>query len=154
MAKEPGKKTKKKSKAKSKSVATQTTGEEVAVQEKRELEATEEQQEPGRYYVPYTDIYETPESLMVVMELPGVDREHLEVRLERDVLSVEGRIDFSKYSDLRPVYTEYNVGNFSRNFRLTGPFDADRITAQLSDGVLVLELEREEKAKPRRIPVG
>lgn len=157
MAKEPGKKTtkkKKKTKAKGTSVATQTSGEEVAVQEKRELDAAEEQQEPGRYYVPYTDIYETPESLMVVMEMPGVDREHLEVRLERDVLSVEGRIDFSKFADLRPVYTEYNIGNFSRSFKLTGPFDPDRITAQLSDGVLVLELERQEKAKPRRIPVG
>lgn len=156
-AKKEGKKAskKKKSEAKgrSRSVAAQTSGEELAVQEKRELQTSEEEQQPGRYYTPYTDIYETPESLMVVMEMPGVDREHLEVTLERNVLTVEGRIDFSKYADLRPVYTEYNVGNYSRSFRLTGPFDPDRITAQLADGVLVLELEREEKAKPRRIAV-
>ena len=88
------------------------------------------------------------------MEIPGVDRDRLEIRLDDGVLSVEGHIDFANYAQLRPVYTEYNVGDFSRSFQLSGEFDPEAITATLVDGVLTLELVKHEKAKARRIPVS
>ena len=131
----------------------QPEGESLAVHEKRELDRAEEPRSPGRYYVPDTDIFETADALLVVMEMPGVNRDRLDVRLDKDVLTVEGHIDFDNYADLRPVYTEYNIGNFSRSFQLSGDFDPDSITATLVDGVLTLELAKRETAKPRRIPV-
>lgn len=125
----------------------------MTARDKRELEPAGEPQSPGTHYLPDTDIYETGDALLVVMEMPGVDRDRLDVRLDDGVLSVEGRIDFGNYANLRPVYTEYNVGNFSRSFRLSGDFDPDGITATLADGVLTLELAKRETAKARRIPV-
>lgn len=87
---------------------------ELTVRDKREMVAKEEKTTPGRYFVPAADIHETNDALTVVMEMPGVDRSHLNVSLENDVLRVDGQIDFSKYEAMEPVYTEYNVGHYTR----------------------------------------
>ena len=60
--------------------------------EKKELESTEEQTVPGKFYVPYTDIHETEDALNVVMEMPGVAKDAVDVELDKNVLSIEGRI--------------------------------------------------------------
>ena len=126
---------------------------ELAVREKRELVGRDEKTVPGRFYVPYADIYETDEALTVLMEMPGVAREGVSVALEDDVLRVEGKIDFSKYAGMEPVYTEFNVGHYTRSFALSGKIDRERIGAQLEDGVLVLTLPKAKEARPRRIAV-
>jgi HSP20 family molecular chaperone IbpA len=124
---------------------------ELAVREKRELAAREEKTVPGRFYVPYTDVYETEEALTLVMEMPGVDREAVEIELKEDVLRVEGKIDSSKYEGMEPVYTEYNVGHYARSFALSDRVDQEHISAQLEDGVLTLTLPKVAEARPRRI---
>jgi HSP20 family protein len=125
---------------------------ELDVQPKRELEKKEESTTPVRTFVPNTDIFETEDALMVVMELPGVDREHAEITVEDNVLSVSGRIDFSKYDKLQPVYTEYNIGYYWRTFSLApSSIDAQRISADMKNGVLTLTLPKAEQIKPRRI---
>ncbi len=129
-------------------------GKSLQVQEKKELVSKEEKTVPARYYVPSTDIYETEDALTVVMEVPGVERKDLEVNLENDVLRVEGRIDFSKYEGLDPLYTEYNIGHFARSFTLSNKIDQQKISAQLDDGVLTLTLNKAEEARPRRIRIG
>ena len=121
--------------------------------EKKELESTEEQTEPGKFYVPYTDIHETDEALIVTMEMPGVEKDALDVQLEKNVLSVEGRVDFGEYEDLEPVYTEYNVGHFQRSFRISSEIDQSRIAATIEDGVLTLNLPKAEEQKARKIAV-
>jgi HSP20 family protein len=129
------------------------TSQELAVREKQELATKEEKTVPGRFYIPCTDVYETEDALTVVMEMPGVDRGSLDVALENDVLRVEGRIDFSKYQELEPVYTEYNIGHYTRSFSLSSKVDQERIGAQLEDGVLTLTLAKAAEARPRRIAV-
>ena len=126
---------------------------ELALREKRELVSRDEKTVPGRFYVPYSDIYETDEALTVLMEMPGVAREGVSVALEDDVLRVEGRIDFGKYEGMEPVYTEFNVGHYTRSFALSGKIDRERIGAQLEDGVLVLTLPKAKEAQPRRIAI-
>ena len=128
-------------------------GQELQVQEKRELEKKEEPTIPVRVFVPATDILEDEQSLTVVMEMPGVSKEAVDINLQDRVLTVEGRIDFSKYEQLQPVYTEYNIGNFSRSFSLSNSIDQDRIQADMKDGVLTLTLPKAEGAKPRKIAV-
>jgi HSP20 family protein len=61
---------------------------ELAVREKQELAAKEEKTTPGRYYVPVADIFETNEALTVIMEMPGVEKNNVEIALENDVLRV------------------------------------------------------------------
>jgi len=127
---------------------------ELAVREKQELATREEKTVPGRYFVPGTDIFETDQALVVVMEMPGVEKRNVSVALEEDVLRVEGQIDFSKYDGMEPVYTEYNVGHFARSFTLSGRIERDKIDARLEDGVLTLTLPKVKEAQPRRIAVG
>ena len=124
------------------------------VREKKELVTKEEKTVPARYYVPATDIYETDQALMVVMELPGVDKKDLELAVENDALRVEGRIDLGKYEGLEPLYTEYNVGHFARRFTLSGKIDQGSINAELENGVLTLTLPKAKEAQPRKIAIG
>jgi HSP20 family molecular chaperone IbpA len=126
---------------------------ELQVQQKREVEKRQESTIPSRIFLPVTDIFETAEALMVVMEMPGVTKESVEVGVENDVVSINGQIDFSKYEGLQPLYTEYNIGNYSRSFRISSKIDHGGIRAELRDGVLALMLPKAEKAKPRRISV-
>jgi HSP20 family molecular chaperone IbpA len=133
---------------------TMAAAQELAVRDKKELVTKEEKTAPGRYYVPYADIYETQDALTVVMEMPGVEKKALDVALENDVVRVDGRIDFSKYEGMEPVYTEYNVGHYTRSFALSNKIDQDRISAQLDDGVLTLTLPKAKEAQPRRISIG
>src|ERR1700745_3387461 len=126
---------------------------ELQVQQKRELEKKEETTIPARIFLPTTDIYETHDALFVILEMPGVEKKNVDVRVEDSVLHVEGRLDFSKYQNLQPVYTEYNIGHYSRSFRLSSKIDQNNIRAELKDGVLSLKLAKIEEAKPRAIQV-
>jgi len=127
---------------------------ELQVQEKREVERQQEATVPARAFLPPTDIFESDDVLTIVMEMPGVDREDVDVNVENGVLRVEGRLDFSKYEGMQPVYTEYNIGHYRRSFSLSSKVDQERISAQMQDGVLTLLLPKAEEAKPRRISVG
>src|SRR6185437_1930245 len=109
---------------------------------------------PARTFLPATDIFETAEALTIVMEMAGVDKQHLEVSVEDGVLNVEGRLEFAKYEGMQPVYTEYNIGHYRRSFSVSGKVDQGRITAQMKDGVLTLVLPKAEEAKARRIAVS
>jgi HSP20 family protein len=130
------------------------TQQELQVQQKREVESKQEATIPARVFVPATDIFETDEALTVILEMPGIDKDKVDVKVENDVLQIEGWIDFSRYEGLQPVYTEYNIGNFARSFQLSSKIDQDRISAELRDGVMTLVLPKSERAKPRKIAVS
>ena len=127
---------------------------ELQVQQKRELEKEEETTVPARIFMPTADIYETPDALKVVLEMPGVDKSNVNVRVEDGVLTVEGRLDFSKYQGLQPLYTEYNIGHYSRSFRLPTKVDQRKIGAEMKDGVLSLVFPKADQAKSRTIQVN
>jgi HSP20 family molecular chaperone IbpA len=74
--------------------------------------------------------------------------------VENNVLTITGRIDFSNYEGLQPLYTEYNIGHYSRSFRLSNEIEQQGITAELNDGVMTLVLPKAEKAKPRKIRIA
>jgi len=126
----------------------------MATEDKKPQAGNGERLVPGRFYVPDTDIYEDDEQLVLTMDLPGVDKNDLEINLEKDVLSVEGRVALTDYDGLDPVYTEYNVGHFARTFRLSREIDQEGISAHIDDGVLALYLKKKEESIPRRIEVS
>ena len=126
---------------------------ELQVQQKREVDKGEEATTPTRAFMPNADVFETEDALTVVLEMPGVDRDHMEIGIDNGVLTVEGQIDFGKYEGLRPIYGEYNVGPYRRSFRISNRIDQDRISAEMRDGVITLLLPKAEEAKPRKIEV-
>jgi HSP20 family protein len=127
---------------------------ELQVQHKREVEKKRESTVPVLDFLPVTDIFETEQALTVVLEMPGVGKESVEIDLENDVITITGRIDSSKYEGLQPLYTEYNIGNYSRSFQISSKIEQEGIKAELKDGVMTLVLPRAEKAIPRRISVS
>jgi HSP20 family protein len=124
------------------------------VQRKREHEKREETTIPARVFVPTADIYETPDALTVILEMPGVEKNNVTVRVEDGLLYVEGRLDLTKYQSLQALYTEYNIGHYSRSFQLSSKIDQNKIGAVLNDGVLSLTLSKVEEAKPRVITIS
>ena len=127
---------------------------ELQAQHKREVEKKQESTMPVRDFVPVTDIFETEQALTVVLEMPGVSKESVEVGVENDVITITGRINSSKYEGLQPLYTEYNIGNYSRSFQISSKIEQEGIKAELKDGVMTLVLPKAEKAMPRRISVS
>jgi HSP20 family molecular chaperone IbpA len=126
---------------------------ELQVQKKREHDQREESTIPARVFVPTADIYESQDALTVILEMPGVEKDNVDVRVEEGMLNIEGRLDLAKYQGLLPLYTEYNIGHYARSFRLSSKIDQTKIAADLKDGVLSLTLPKAEEAKPRTIKV-
>jgi len=121
---------------------------------KRESDVREEETRPGRTYVPNVEIRETDDALWLWADMPGVTQNSVDVRLENRVLSIEGEVHLDDYADLAPAYSEYNVGNFRRTFRLSTAIDAEHIEAKMNGGVLELHIPKAEEARPQRIPIS
>jgi len=128
------------------------TAQELAAREKQPVQG-QEKTRAGRYFLPDVDIYETNEALHLRADMPGVKDQDVEVTLENGILTIEGKVLVDTYQGLSPLYTEYNVGNYFRQFELNEALDESKISAKMKDGVLELELPKGEAAKPRRIEV-
>ena len=124
-----------------------------AKQEVQNQEKGHEQTRPGRYFQPDVDIFESDEGLRLWADMPGVDEKDVEVTLKDGILTVEGMVSTDMYRNLVPVYTEYNVGNYHRQFVVNQEIDAGRIEARIRNGVLEVSLPKAEAARPRRIEV-
>lgn len=111
----------------------------------------EETRSQERYITPPVDIYETADGLLVKADLPGVAREGLDVRVENSLLTIRGKAAHAAPGD--PVYQEYGLVNFFRQFELNERVDQSKISAELKHGVLTLTLPKAEEAKPRQIDV-
>ena len=104
-------------------------------------------------YRPLADILETGDGVVVLLEMPGVSRDDVEVSLERRVLTVRGRGRMTRPEGYRLAYAEYSEGDYERAFTLSQDVDEAKITAEMKDGVLMLVLPRAEVATPKRIEV-
>ena len=104
-----------------------------------------------RYIQPPVDIYETPNGLVLLADLPGVEPNDLSVRLEDNILTIQAKP--KHLINAEPIYREFELVNFFRQFELSDQVDQDKITARLHHGMLTLELAKAEKAKPRQITV-
>ena len=90
---------------------------------------------------------------MLVADMPGVPPDGVDIDLEGDELSIEGRVKGDEYEGLKPLYVEYGVGGYYRRFTLGEMIDREAIKAQLRNGVLVVKLPKAERARARRITV-
>ena len=104
-------------------------------------------------YRPPVDIFDTGEGVKLMLEMPGVGRDDVEIDLERRVLTIRGRGRVTSPEGFRRVYAEYGEGDYERVFTLSEDIDEAAIRAEMSNGVLTLTLPRAEAAKPKRIEV-
>lgn len=104
-------------------------------------------------FVPRADIFETDENVVVIVDMPGVGGDAIDITLEKNVLTINGSTYLNAPEGYSLVFAEYEVGDFERSFRLTDQIDRENIGASIKDGVLRLVLPKAEKAKARRIDV-
>lgn len=105
-------------------------------------------------FVPRVDIYETKEAIFLIADMPGVDEKTVDVELEKNILTISGRVENGKVKDYNLVFSEYEVGDYEREFTLSDEIDRDKIKATVRQGVLRLELPRAETVKPRKIEIN
>lgn len=104
------------------------------------------------YVTPAVDIYETPDELVVLADLPGVSGESVDVRIDNNLLTIQGRSQ--RIIPGEPVHREYELTHFFRQFELLEPIDQAQVTAELTHGVLTLHLPKAKAAKPRQIAIA
>lgn len=105
-----------------------------------------------QYAPPPVDIYETNDGLVLVADLPGVNKDGLSIEVKDDILTLQGRTQHALPG--RPVYQEFELVNFFRQFQLSDSVDVPSISAELKHGVLTLKLPKAARAKPRKIQVA
>ncbi len=101
---------------------------------------------------PAVDVYEDDATLVFNMEVPGIKPEDLDIRIEKNVLTVRGERKVEK-SPKNYHRMERSYGSFYRSFSLPGSFDTENVQATYDAGVLRLELAKKPEAKPRQIKV-
>lgn len=105
-----------------------------------------------RFVSPAVDIYEVPDGLVVMADVPGVTSENLDVRVDNHVLTIRGQAARVHTAEL--IYREYDLVHYFRQFELSDKVDESKIEADLKHGVLTLTLPKAEEAKPRKIAVA
>lgn len=105
-------------------------------------------------WTPSCDILETREAVIVRAEVPGVKQSDIEISLDNGVLTLRGTRKLEKETEERSYYRiERSYGSFVRSFTLPRSVDAERISANLEDGVLEIRMPRREETKPRQIKI-
>ncbi|SDG56684.1 Hsp20/alpha crystallin family protein [Pelagibacterium luteolum] len=107
----------------------------------------------GRIYRPLTDIVETDQGVSMMLEMPGVAADAVEITLENRVLTIRGKVKPVRPENLELAYDEYGEDDFERAFTLWDDFGPDRIEAEMRGGVLDLTLPRAPESQPKRIAV-
>jgi HSP20 family molecular chaperone IbpA len=119
----------------------------------KELTTTPSTDSNQRPVAPAVDIFEDAGGITLLADMPGVSRDRLEVNLDGDNLSIEGRVELDAPAQMRALWAEVSVPRFRRTFTLSRELDAARIEANLKDGVLTLRVPKQAHAQPRRIDV-
>jgi len=103
-------------------------------------------------WTPAVDLCETSEAFILTAELPGVPRDHIRIELHDGRLTLHGRRD-ARVPCEQYHQVERGHGEFSRSFALPPTIEADRITADLRDGVLTIVIPKKPEPGPRRVDV-
>ena len=104
-------------------------------------------------FTPKVDIWETEAGYNLEVEMPEVEKEGVDVKLEKGVLSVLGRVQAENITGFEKVYSEFEYGNYERQFQISEVIHETKVKASIKNGILQLELPKRESAKPKRIEV-
>ena len=106
-------------------------------------------------YVPSVDIFETDNEVVVKAEMPGMNANDIDVRLENNVLTLKGERHFEKDAKEENYHRiEREYGTFTRSFALPRTVNGDKVSAEYRDGILKIVLPKKEETKPKAIKVA
>jgi HSP20 family protein len=104
-----------------------------------------------RYVAPPVDIYETESAIVVIADLPGVDKDDVDIRVEDSILTIKGKAGYNPPANL--LRQEFSLDGYFRQFQLSDEVNQDGISAETKNGVLTIHLPKAEKSRPRQIQV-
>jgi len=127
---------------------------ELTTQETRDVaEANGDANRRAMAFTPAVDILERDDTTVIMADMPGVAPGDVDVTLERQVLTLRGKVTPYAPEGYRALSSEYRVGDYIRVFTLSDEIDQANINAAFKNGVLRLELPRSPETKPKKISV-
>jgi HSP20 family protein len=123
--------------------------------QKKEVENNEhiERTRSAKIYVPDVDIAERKDDIVLTADMPGVDESGIDITLEKNILTIYGKVNAEMPENLRIIHAEYGIGDYQRSFTLSGEINRDKIKATLKNGLLKLLLPKAEPIKAKKIAV-
>jgi HSP20 family molecular chaperone IbpA len=123
--------------------------------QKQEITETEEMERTRdcRCFVPRADIYEVDDTIVIVADMPGVDENSVDIMLEKNILTINAYVNLEDREGYALTYSEYEVGDYQRSFKISEEIDREKIEATIKDGVLRLFLPKSTEARTRKISV-
>jgi HSP20 family protein len=118
--------------------------------ERQQAEVTRREERP-QYYRPAVDVSESAKELILRYDMPGVRKDKVDITMDKGTLSVTGTTEPEESG--AAAYRETRVGDYRREFTLPEDVDADRITAEMKEGVLTVRIAKAEKLQPKRIQI-
>lgn len=107
----------------------------------------------GSFFRPNCDIVETTDEIRIVADVPGATGNDIDIHFEKGALTIHANVKERRNADAKFILREYGVGGFFRTFQVDESIDAERIQAEVKNGVLTLHLPKAEAVKPRKIAV-
>ena len=123
---------------------------------KREKQAVQKAKTPETesIYVPHVDISENKDRILLLADMPGVDQKSVDVTVENNVLTVEGRAHIGGPEGYQMIGQEYGIGKYRRDFTLSSAIDTEGVKARVSHGVLEVTLPKRQEARTRKIEIA
>ena len=103
---------------------------------------------------PVVDIFETENDFILIANLPGVERSHIQVKLDDESLVIFGKINFEEEVNRKYILNEKEIGNYFRSFKISDSINKEKINARYDNGQLIVILPKHDKVKPRKIDIN
>jgi len=105
------------------------------------------------YSTPETDIYEDKDNYRIVFDIPGIEKEDINIKVEKDVLTLTADNKKKPEEGYECVREEMGFVGYQRSFNLNGIVDAGKIEADYDNGTLILKLPKKEEEKTKEIQI-
>lgn len=102
---------------------------------------------------PQVDVYEISDEFVMSVNLPGIPKEKIRIKIEDSHLIIMAKADLKEIEKRNYILSETSTGNYFRKFKLSDSINLEKIVAKYSNGQLVINLPKQEFAKPRTIDI-
>jgi HSP20 family protein len=116
-------------------------------------ESTRAEREPSLVIVPEADVFEDSSGITLLLDMPGVAKDRLNLQVNQNALVIEGSAQISMPQDMAALHAEVRSTRYRRSFVLSEELETDKVDASLRDGVLTVRIPKRAELQPRRIEV-
>ncbi len=119
----------------------------------RDVQPRRSRELPQRSIRPDIDIFEDESGVTLMADLPGVNKEGLDIQVDNETLTIDARAELDMPEAMQAVYADIRATRYQRSFSLSSELDGDKAEARLKHGVLSLWIPKREQYKPRKIEI-